>query len=61
MYLMKTQALLDWQEVTSLKAVVINQVITMWLQRNEEQVFNFTRDFLHLIFVIIIDGEVLKT
>lgn len=33
----------------------------MWLQRNEEQVFNFTRDFLHLIFVIIIDGEVLKT
>lgn len=61
MYLMKTQALLDWQEVTSLKAVVINQGITMWLQRNEEQVFNFTRDFLHLIFVIIIDGEVLKT
>lgn len=60
MYLMKTQALLDWQEVTSLKAVVINQVITMWLQRNE-QVFNFTHDFLHLIFVIIIDGEVLKT
>lgn len=61
MYLMKTHALLDWQEVTSLKAVVINQVITMWLQRNEEQVFNFTCDFLHLIFVIIIDGEVLKT
>lgn len=60
MYLMKTQALLDWQ-VTSLKAVVINQVITMWLQRNEEQVFNFTHNFLHLIFVIIIDGEVLKT